>query len=40
LHIQKIKSRGNVWKMKGEAKVDGQRVADAVFSAMVVNKNN
>jgi 3-hydroxyacyl-[acyl-carrier-protein] dehydratase len=38
LHITKIKSRGNVWKFKGEAKVDDQRVADATFSAMVVDK--
>lgn len=36
LHIETIKNRGNVWKMKGEAKVDGQRVANAVFSAMIV----
>ncbi len=40
LHIQKIRSRGNVWKMKGEARVDGIRVANAVFSAMVVDKED
>lgn len=40
LHIQKIKSRGNVWKMKGEAKVEGVRVADAVFTAMIVDKED
>mgnify|MGYP003510331789 CR=1 FL=1 len=39
LHVEKVKNRGNVWKMKGEAKVDGQRVANAVFSAMIVDKN-
>lgn len=39
LHVEKIKCRGNVWKMKGEAKVDGVRVADAVFSAMIVKKD-
>lgn len=38
LHISKIQSRGNVWKMKGEARVDGVRVADATFSAMIVGK--
>jgi 3-hydroxyacyl-[acyl-carrier-protein] dehydratase len=38
LHVEVIKNRGSVWKMKGEAKVDGERVADAVFSAMVVDK--
>jgi 3-hydroxyacyl-[acyl-carrier-protein] dehydratase len=38
LHVEKIKNRGNVWKMKGEAKVEGQRVADAEFTAMIVDK--
>ncbi len=38
LHVSKIKSRGNVWKMKGEARVDGQRVADAIFSAMIIDR--
>lgn len=38
LHIEKKRSRGNVWKMKGEARVDGVRVADAIFSAMVVDR--
>jgi 3-hydroxyacyl-[acyl-carrier-protein] dehydratase len=39
LHVEKVKNRGNVWKMKGEARVDGQRVANATFSAMIVDKN-
>jgi 3-hydroxyacyl-[acyl-carrier-protein] dehydratase len=39
LHVEKVKSRGNVWKMKGEARVEGQRVANAVFTAMIVDKN-
>ena len=38
MEVEEIKNRANVWKMKGEAKVDGVRVADAVFSAMVVDK--
>lgn len=38
LHITKIKNRGTVWKMKGEARVDGQRVANAIFSAMIIKK--
>lgn len=38
LHITKIKNRGSVWKMKGEARVDGQRVANAIFSAMIIKK--
>jgi 3-hydroxyacyl-[acyl-carrier-protein] dehydratase len=40
LHITKVKQRGNIWKMKGEAKVGGERVADALFSAMVVDKES
>lgn len=38
LEVEVVKNRGNVWKMKGEAKVDGQRVANAIFSAMIVEK--
>ena len=38
LYVEKIKSRGNVWKMKGEARVNGQRVANAIFSAIIVKK--
>lgn len=38
LHVEKIKNRGNVWKMKGEAKVNGVRVTDVIFSAMVVEQ--
>ena len=38
LHVEKIKNRGNVWKMKGEAKVNGVRVTDVVFSAMLVEQ--
>lgn len=38
LHVQIIKNRGMVWKMKGEARVDGVRVADAAFSAMIVKR--
>ena len=37
LHVVKDRSRGNVWKFKGEAKVDGQKVAEATFSAMIVD---
>ena len=35
LHVEKVRSRGNVWKFKGEAIVDGVLKAEAVFSAMV-----
>lgn len=38
LHIEILKNRGKIWKMQGEAKVDGVRVANAIFSAMIVDK--
>lgn len=38
LHVALIKRRGNVWKVRGEAKVDGAVVADAEFTAMTVEK--
>lgn len=37
LHVTKERSRGNVWKFKGEGKVDGVKVAEATFSAMIVD---
>jgi len=37
LHIKIIQNRGNVWKFEGIAKVDGKKVAEAIFSAMVVD---
>lgn len=39
LHVQVIKSRkrGNVWRFTGTARVDGRVVADAVFSAMIMD---
>lgn len=40
LHIQVTveRSRGNVWKFKGEAKVDGVLHAEATFSAMIMDR--
>lgn len=37
LHVEKERSRGNVWKFKAEGKVDGVKVAEAIFSAMIVD---
>lgn len=34
-HMTKIRSRGRVWRFKGEARVDGKLVAEAELSAMV-----
>lgn len=38
LHVTKDRNRGNVWKFIGEAKVDGVVVAEATFTAMIVDK--
>jgi 3-hydroxyacyl-[acyl-carrier-protein] dehydratase len=40
LNIEAIRSHGRVWKYKGEALVDGKRMADAQWSATIVDKNN
>ena len=40
LKIEAIRSHGRVWKYKGEALVDGKRMADAQWSATIVDKNN
>ena len=36
--VNKLRSRRNVWKFRGEAKVRGVLVADAEFSAMIVDR--
>lgn len=38
LKIEAIRSHGRVWKYKGEAFVDGIRMADALWSASIVDK--
>ncbi len=37
VHVFKERSRGNVWRFRGEAKVDGQLAAEAVFAAMILD---
>ena len=34
--LKKKQHRGLVWKFSGEAKVNNQKVADAIYSAMIV----
>ena len=36
LHVVKKRNRGNVWKFKGEARVGDNLVAEATFSAMIL----
>ncbi len=38
LHIEVLQNRGATWKMSGIAKVEGLKVAEAVFSAMIIDK--
>ncbi len=38
LHIEAIRSHGRVWKYKGEAIVNGKKMADAQWSATIVDK--
>ena len=40
LHVEKHRSRGNVWKFRGEAKVDGKLMAEATYSAMIVEEDD
>lgn len=38
VHVTKIRSRGSVWKFRGEARVDGTLCAEATYSAMILDK--
>ena len=38
LKIQAIRTHGRVWKYKGEAFVDGKKMADAQWSATIVDR--
>ncbi len=38
LNIEAIRSHGKVWKYKGEAFVDNTKMADAIWSATIVDK--
>ena len=39
LKIEAIRSHGRVWKYKGEAFVDDKKMADAIWSATIVDRN-
>lgn len=40
LHVKKERSRGNVWKFRGEAIVNDKLVAESLFTAMIAEKGN
>jgi 3-hydroxyacyl-[acyl-carrier-protein] dehydratase len=37
IHVTKIRHRANVWKFSGEARVDGVLMAEARFTAMIMD---
>ncbi|MBI2239579.1 MAG: 3-hydroxyacyl-ACP dehydratase FabZ [Magnetospirillum gryphiswaldense] len=37
IHVTKERSRGNVWKFRAEAKVNGTLMAEAVYAAMILD---
>ena len=39
LHIESIRTHGRVWKYKGVAKVNEKKMADAEWSATIVDRN-
>lgn len=38
VHVTKLRNRGNVWKFRGEAKVGNTLVAEAVYTAMILDE--
>ena len=38
IHVSKDRRRGNVWRFNGVAKVDGQVVAEATYTAMILDR--
>nr|WP_321985413.1 3-hydroxyacyl-ACP dehydratase FabZ [uncultured Lichenicoccus sp.] len=36
IHVEKERNRGNVWKFRGVARVEGVSVAEATYSAMIM----
>jgi len=37
VHVRKVRNRGPVWKFQGEARVGGTLVAEATYSAMILD---
>jgi len=37
IHVTKLRQRGNVWKFRAEAKVDGALAAEATYAAMILD---
>jgi 3-hydroxyacyl-[acyl-carrier-protein] dehydratase len=39
IHVRRVHSRGTVWKFEGRAMVDGKRMAEATYAAMIMDNN-
>ena len=39
LEVKILQNKGMVWKFSGIGRVDGKKVTEATFSAMIVDKN-
>jgi 3-hydroxyacyl-[acyl-carrier-protein] dehydratase len=37
VHVTRERRRGNVWKFRGVARVDGVTVAEATYAAMIMD---
>lgn len=37
IHVKALRNRGSIWKFSGDAKVEGRTVAEARFSAMIMD---
>ena len=37
IHVEKLQSRGKVWKFFGQAKVEGALMAEATYAAMIAD---
>lgn len=40
LHVTILRGRGKIWKFWGDAKVDGETVAEAEYSAMIITQDD
>ncbi|HEY5301581.1 MAG TPA: 3-hydroxyacyl-ACP dehydratase FabZ [Acetobacteraceae bacterium] len=38
IHVSKLRNRGNVWKFRGIARVEGVAVAEATYAAMIIDR--
>ena len=39
IHVERVHSRGTVWKFSGKAMVEGKLMAEATYAAMIMDNN-